>query len=102
MDTRQEANFSLLVTWDLAYDGGYPISQFTITIDPQSPRARRQKGGVVYHVEPSVGSLLSLPLKAGRRYLVTLSLENQVGIQEYRISGECSIHVLTYNAHTYM
>ena len=88
VDTRQEANLTLLVTWELAYDGGYPISEFTITITSESPRAKRQEGGVVYHVDPSAGQLLSQPLPSGQRHLVTLTLENQVGIQDYSLSGK--------------
>ena len=88
VETRLEANLSVLVIWEMAYDGGYPIIQFIITISPESPRARRQEGGVVYHVDPSDRSLLTHPLEAGRRYLVSFSLENVLGEQYYSLSGE--------------
>lgn len=91
MDTQKEADFSLFISWEVAYDGGHPITQFTITIVPQSPRTRRQGEGVVYHVEPSARSLQSQPLQAGRRYLVTLTLENQIGTQEYSLSGKICV-----------
>ena len=89
VDTRQEANHSILVSWEVAYDGGSPITQFTVTISPHSPRqrTRRQEEGVVYHVDPSAGSLLTRPLETGRRYLVTVSLENSHGEQSYSLTG---------------
>ena len=88
VDTKQEANHSILVTWKLAYDGGSPITSFTITISPESPRSRRQEGGVIYHVDPSASSLRSGVLEGGRRYLVSLSLENSLGQQSYSLSGQ--------------
>ena len=55
---------------------------------PSHPGHDRQEGGVVYHVDPSEGSLLTDSLEGGRRYLVSLSLENAVGHQDYSLSGE--------------
>lgn len=87
LNTIQEANFSLLVQWELQYDGGYPISLFTINIEPQAQRAKRQQS-YSFHVDPSTGELLTPPLEPGRRYQVVVRVENEVGVGEYQRNGE--------------
>ena len=87
-------NNSLLLEWELEFDGGYPVTNFQITIEAQNLRQRRQAAShlslLLNPEQAEAGSLVTQVLSSGVAYAITARLENAVGRVEQETSGKLS------------
>ena len=75
-------NHSILVEWDLEYDGGYPIITFEIRILLHLPRSRRATPSApdfVYQVDAYAGEMITRPVNTGHAYTVRAVAMNILG-----------------------
>jgi len=80
LHARALQNLSLLIEWELEYDGGFPISNFLITVMAQLPRQRRDIPDFLhYEVGVATGRLVTRALEQGRKYTVNAEVTNELG-----------------------
>eukprot|EP00731_Ephydatia_muelleri_P012219 Em0006g1113a len=86
-------NQSLLVAWQLEYDGGQPITSMNITVealDSSSPAPVRAAGRatpVTYSVGVNDSYLLTSSFPQGWSYLVTAYVQNKVGTNTFKATA---------------
>ena len=87
-------NQSLLVAWQLEYDGGQPITSMNITVealDSSSPAPVRAAGRatpVTYSVGVNDSYLLTSSFPQGWSYLITADVQNKVGTNTFKATGK--------------
>ena len=78
----------------MEFDGGYPVTNFQITIEAQNLRQRRQAAShlllLLNPEQAGAGSLVTQVLSSGVAYAITARLENTIGRVEQETSGKLS------------
>ena len=85
-------NNSLLLEWEVKFDGGHPIEEFHITIEGQVPRQRRQAPHFLsFDLSPeqvNAGRHVTEAVESGREYTVTARVQNELGTREDGVNGK--------------
>lgn len=77
-------NGSILLEWELEYDGGYPVLNFEIHITSGAGRARRDTTvpDLVYHTDVYSGRLITRAIRQGQTYVVMATAYNNLGASD--------------------
>lgn len=96
-----QPNNTITVEWQLEFTGGYPVTDFLVTVEALLSRglgdgpgvSRRETSGVwSFHLGPEEvesGSLVTEVLPVGQGYRVTAIVTNQIGEREKETNGNC-------------
>ena len=91
-------NNTILLEWQLEFTGGYPVSEFIITVEALDNRRfsdgehskRQMPDFLSFSLDPEQaesGSLVTQSLETGRGYMVMSRLRNAMGTREQETYG---------------
>ena len=86
-------NNSILVEWEMEYDGGHLITVFEVHVLLHSPRNEAtmpSHADLVYHVNPWTGRLVTRPVTAGYTYTARATATNLLGPSEDKLHNGIS------------
>lgn len=78
----EQINDSILIEWELEYDGGFPIVSFEIHVILQTARTKRDtptNPDLIYHTNVDNDHLVTRSVENGRSYVVMAILYNTIG-----------------------
>lgn len=76
------SNDSILVEWELEFDGGHPISLFEVHVTLHPPRQSHgatPTPDLVYHVDAGARRLVTRVVSSGHTYTVRATATNILG-----------------------
>ena len=97
----EQINDSILIEWELEYNGGFPIVSFELQVILQTARAKRDtptNPDLIYHTDVDNGHLVTRSVENGRSYVVMAIVYNTIGSSDEFAYGKCiwSCYIRTY------